>query len=347
MKNDTTLQDLKEDLEEESINKFWNVEKTLRVIRKAIAVLGILFVIDSCFMALGPILVIMGPFFLLAIIFNPLLHFTLILIDQIVHFTLNLCILFSISSMEFILTSIIMLLAGKENGKSFLVREFNYIETINQFLAEDELILWRGETKKDALKENYVSWRDLFLMIFPFIIILNVILIVTLPLLIYSLLFINVIQLKITIFVTVIVLSISITCFFSARMISLYLNRKIGRITYVITSKRIFIISRDMKETRIAYQYSTDICCKLPMVDFKSEGILAHIDQERMKKIEIRSRLKQYHADIYYEIEENDNWRFKLAGLQDISSLSKVLVEKLSFKKLETNDEHVDLFVRE
>ena len=221
------------------------------------------------------------------------------------------------------------------------------MEEIKRLLDEDETILWQGESDPEVLKENYLFWKDIAIIsIFPFII-LNVLIFIYIPPFIFLTFLMNeVIELILVYSLTIYLLFIMVLVYVS-RFRSLYINRKVGNISYFITSKRIFIGTRDMKDASKFYTYSTDTCCHLPIFDFKSQGMFAYIEQKRVNKIEIQTGGDCYHVYLSYEIEENDNWRFKMAGLQDVSSLSKVLVEKLSFEKLESLRDDVDLFLRD
>ena len=221
------------------------------------------------------------------------------------------------------------------------------MEEIKELLDENEDILWQGESDKDALKESYLFWKDLTkVSILPFII-LNILIIVYVPFLIINLFIVLEAFVQLLIYMVTFYFVFLMDLVYASRIKSLYKNRKFGSTTYFITSKRIFIGTRDMKDSSKFYEYSSDICCKLSNIDFKSKGMFAYIDEKRVNQIEIHLRGNHYHVYFSYEIEEDDHWRFKMGGLKEISSLSEVLVKKLSFEKLESYMEHVDLYVRE
>ena len=221
------------------------------------------------------------------------------------------------------------------------------MEEIKSLLDENETILWHGKSDPDAIKENYLFWKDVAIVLFFPFIILNILIFMFLPGLMYVTFRLNeLVELMLVYFLTFYLLFI-IDYLFASRLRSLYLNRKFGIISYYITTNRIFISTQDMQEKSKGFEYVKDMCCLLPHFDFEHKGSFAFIDQERVNKIEIHFRKNCYHVYLSYNIEEDDSWRFKMGGLLEISTLPEVIVKKLGFEFLKDPDLPFELYIRE
>jgi len=221
------------------------------------------------------------------------------------------------------------------------------LENIKELLDENETILWQGKSDPEAVKENYLFWKDItIIFIFP-LVILNVLAYIYVPpFLFFTFLLDEMVELFLIYSLTFYFLFIMDLVYVS-RLRSLYLHRKIGTVSYFITSKRIFIGTHAMIDSTKFYEYSSDRCCKLSNIDFKSKGMFAFIDEKKVDQVEIQLRGDHFHAYFSYGIEENDHWRFKMGGMKKISDLSDVLVEKLKFKELKDPGLPHDLYFRE
>ncbi|MBD3228700.1 MAG: hypothetical protein GF329_10995 [Candidatus Lokiarchaeota archaeon] len=123
-------------------------------------------------------------------------------------------------------------------------------------------------------------------------------------------------------------------------LIGLYFNikaRYFENIKYFLTKKRLIITSDAMKNNR--YSKYTD--SSLNPKDFTIENNTAFIELNRIKRLIIRKHYNifinrpYYSVHCIYAIENDQEWRFILHGLENISDLIECITEKLHFRRSE------------
>ncbi|MBD3230667.1 MAG: hypothetical protein GF329_20985 [Candidatus Lokiarchaeota archaeon] len=202
---------------------------------------------------------------------------------------------------------------------------------LESIMDPDEEVLWSGGPKKQLEKKGFYT----SLFIYLGIIVLSLCIMIV-PLLIPVEILVSESAKSILVLLGLIGGAILMVIV----LIELYFNikaRYFENIKYFLTKKRLIITSDAMKNNR--YSKYTD--SSLNPKDFTIENNTAFIELNRIKRLIIRKNYNifinrpYYSVHCIYSIENDQEWRFILHGLENISDLIECITEKLHFRRSE------------